>query len=165
MGFFDTLAKVGGALVERAQKDQARKMKEFSRKSASEGRPEPTIGGKTLREWKSSWQHLGTLSSASLSHLSSSVGLYKARLGGEIVYIGRAVEYSNGGLRKRLSDYTRESDSSRKHASGQLMNQHASQLSIEVLITGSDEEAANTAKKLEQYFIVTHSPKWNKMFK
>jgi hypothetical protein len=165
MGFFDTLAKVGGALVEQAQKDQARKMKEYSRKSASEGKPEPTIGGKTLREWEGSWQYLGTLDSANLSHLSSSVGLYRAKLQGEIVYIGRAVEYSNGGLRKRLSDYTRESDSSRKHASGQSMNKHASQLSIDVLITGSDPEAVDAAKKLEQYFIGAHSPAWNKMFK
>lgn len=165
MGFFDTLAKVGGELVQQAQKKQARQMKDLSRKAKSEGRSEPKIGGKTLREWEGSWDHLGTLSSASLSHLSSSVGLYRAKLGGKIVYIGRAVEYSNGGLRKRLSDYTRESDSARKHSSGQLMNQHANQLSIDILITGSDAEAVTVAKKLEQYFIGVHSPEWNKMFK
>jgi len=100
-----------------------------------------------------------------LSNLSNSVGLYKAELGGKVVYIGRAVEYSNGGLRKRLSDYTRESDSSRKHTSGQLMNQHASQLSVDILITGSDSDAVEVAKKLEQYFIGIYSPEWNKMFK
>lgn len=165
VGFFDTLAKLGGALVERAQKEQARKMKEYSGKSVSAGKPEPKIGGKTLREWEGSWQYLGTLDSANLSNLSGSVGLYRAKLRGEVVYIGRAVEYSNGGLRKRLSDYTRESDSSRKHASGQLMNEHASQLSIDILITGSDQDAVDAAKKLEQYFIGTYRPAWNKMFK
>ena len=91
--------------------------------------------------------------------------IYRAKLRGEIVYIGRAVEYSNGGLRKRLSDYTRESDSSRKHTSGQLMNEHASQLSIDILITGSNPEAVDAAKQLEQYFIGTYRPAWNKMFK
>lgn len=135
MGFLDILAKIGGTLVEQAQKEQSRRMKESSKNAVAEGKSEPEIGGKTLREWEGSWQYLGTLSTASLSNLSNSVGLYKAELGGKVVYIGRAVEYSNGGLRKRLSDYTRESDSSRKHTSGQLMNQHASQLSIDILIT------------------------------
>ena len=165
MGFFDTLAKVGGSLVEQAQKQKARQMKELSKKAKSEGKPIPKIGGNTLREWEGKWQHLGTLSSVNLSHLSGSVGLYRAKLGGKVVYIGRAVEHSNGGLRKRLSDYTRESNSSRTHKSGQLMNKHASELSMDVLITGEDAEASTVAKKLEQYFIGTHSPEWNKMFK
>src|SRR5574344_2001662 len=165
MGFFDTLAKICSELVQQAQKKQARQMKKYSRKAKSEGQSEPKIGGKTLREWEGSWQHLGTLSSAGLSNLSSSVGLYRAKLEGRGVYIGRAVEYSNGGMRKRLSDYRRDSDSARKHRSGQLMNQNASQLSIDVLITGSNAEAVAVAKKLERYFIGTHSPEWNKMFK
>lgn len=165
MGFFDTLAKIGSAAVEHAQKEQARQMKDYAKSDTSSGKEEPKIGGKTIREWERSWDYLGTLSNANLSHLSSSVGLYKAKLKGKIVYIGRAVEYGNGGLRKRLSDYTRDSDSSRKHKSGQLMHQNANDLEIEVLITGSNEIAAETAKKLEQYFIGSHSPEWNKMFK
>lgn len=165
MGFLDTLVKIGSSLVEEAQKQQARKMKEFSSKAASEGKDTPKLGGKTLPEWENSWNYLGTLSTASLGHLSCSVGLYRAKLGSKIVYIGRAVEHSNGGLRKRLSDYTRDSDSSRKHASGQLMNKHASELQMEVLVTGDDERAAEVAKRLEQYFIGIHSPEWNKMFK
>jgi hypothetical protein len=164
MGFFDTLLKVGGAVLEEAQKKQAQQMKSASRKASSEGKI-LKIGGKSLQEWERNWNYLGTLSSVSSSHLSGSVGLYRAKLGGKVVYVGRAVEYSNGGLRKRLSDYTRGSDSGRKHKSGQLMNQNADSLSIDVLVTGSDSEAANVAKKLEQYFIGTYSPEWNKMFK
>ena len=164
MGFFDTLAKVGAAVVEEAQKKHAQQMKNVSKKASSEGK-RLEIGGKTLQEWERNWEYLGTLSSSSLGHLSSSVGLYRAKLGGKVVYIGRAVEYSNGGLRKRLSDYTRGSNSARKHKSGQLMNQHADQLSIDVLVTGSDSEAANVAKKLEQYFIGIYGPEWNKIFK
>jgi hypothetical protein len=72
------------------------------------------------------------------------------------------VEYDNGGLRKRLSDYTRESDSSRKHASGRLMHEHTGQLQMEVLITGGDTAAVEVAKKLEVYFVGLHSPEWNK---
>ncbi len=165
MGLFDTLKKIAADLVQQAQKQQALQMDEYSRKLKSEGKTERKIGEKTLREWESSWEHLGTLSSASLSHLSRSVGLYRAKLRGKVVYIGRAVEYSNGGLRKRLSDYRRKSDSARKHKSGQLMNRYKEELDIDVLITGSDSEAAAVAKKLEQYFIRVYSPEWNKMIK
>ena len=45
------------------------------------------------------------------------------------------------------------------------MNEHASQLSIDILITGSNPEAVDAAKQLEQYFIGTYRPAWNKMFK
>ena len=165
MGFFDTLAKVGGAMVEQAQKKQTKMMKEASKQARKEGKPEPSIGGKTLREWEHKWEYLGTLSNASIGHLSNSVGLYRAKLNGKIVYLGRAIEHSNGGLRKRLSDYTRDSNSGRTHKSGQKMHKHASELSIDILITGSDSNAAGTASKLEKYFIGLYSPEWNKMLK
>lgn len=165
MGFWDKVMEIGGEMAIKAKQDHARRMGQVVKQAKAEGKKEPTIGGKTLGEWDRSWEHLGVLDSASLSHLSSSVGLYRAKLRGKVVYIGRAVEHSNGGLRKRLSDYTRSSNSSRKHTSGQLMNEHASQLVIDVLITGSNENAASVARKLESYFIGKYSPDWNKMLK
>lgn len=164
MGLFDTLGKLANAMVTQAQKQQAQQLQDAARRGARQGH-EPTIGGKTLRQWESSWEYLGALSTASLSHLSPYVGLYRATLRGQVVYIGRAVEYSNGGLRKRLSDYTRASDSSRKHRSGQLMHEHADELQIEILKTGTDAEAAEVAVKLERYFIGRYSPPWNQMLK
>ncbi|MCK9223420.1 MAG: GIY-YIG nuclease family protein [Limnochordia bacterium] len=163
MSIFDLLGKIGNAVFEQAQKHHAQQLRQYS-KSASEGKTH-RIGGKTLGEWESSWQPIGILAIASLSKYASFVGLYRARLNGKIVYVGRAVEHSNGGFRKRLSDYRRSSDSARRHKSGQLMNQHADQLYIEILVTGSDAEAARVAVKLEPYFIGLHSPKWNKMLK
>lgn len=37
------------------------------------------------------------------------------------MYVGRAIELNNGGFRKRLSDYSRGSDSARNHKSGRLI--------------------------------------------
>lgn len=155
MGFLKTLLDIGAGLAEEMGKSEARRISGSAEK----------IGGRTLREWERSWQPLGTLSGANISHLSNSVGLYRATLNSTIVYIGRAVEYANGGLRKRLSDYTRDSDSARKHQSGQLMHQNASRLHIDILVTGSDSEAAETARKLERCFIGMYSPEWNRMLK
>lgn len=80
-----------------------------------------TFGGLTLSQWDSRWIYLGTLSSLSLENLQTynkSIGLYKAEMNGEITYLGRAIEYNNGGFRKRLRDYVRNSDSARTHGSG-----------------------------------------------
>lgn len=165
MSFLKILGKVGSAIVKSAKEQQAIRMRDGIRNSSTGKKEAPNIGGKTLRQWESSWQYVGTLDSLDLSRYSRYVGLYKAELGGKLVYIGRAIEYSNGGIRKRLSDYTRESDSARKHTSGQLMHANASDLKISVLIVGNDEDAASATKKLEQYFIGRYSPEWNKMFR
>jgi len=165
MSFWKTLAKIGNAVIEEGRKQQSKQMRNGSR-NASTGRTEvPTIGGRTLREWEREWQYAGCLDSIDLSPYSSYVGLYKAELDGKVMYVGRAIEYSNGGIRKRLSDYTRESDSARKHTSGRLMHAHAADLEIYVLLVGRDEEAAGTTRKLERYFIGKYSPEWNKVFR
>jgi hypothetical protein len=165
MSFWKTLTKIGKAVIEEGMKQQSKQLRNGSRNAAT-GRTEvPTIEGKTLREWESKWQSVGYLDSIDLSPYSSYVGLYKAELGGKVMYIGRAVEYSNGGIRKRLSDYTRESDSARKHTSGKLIHANAAELKISILLVGTDEEAAEATRKLERYFIGKYSPEWNKMLK
>lgn len=123
-----------------------------------------TIGGRSVNDWDGSWRGIGLLANTELSPYSHYVGLYRAKMNGKIMYIGKATEYSNGGLRKRLSDYIRDSDSSRKHASGQLMHKHSQVLSIDILITGEDGEAAQIANKLEVLLIGKHQPPWNKQF-
>jgi len=66
------------------------------------------------------WQKLPNGLASDLSDYKDKVGLYRMKNeAGEVVYVGRAVEHNNGGLRKRLRDYTRESDTGRKHQSGQ----------------------------------------------
>lgn len=165
MSIWKTLGKIGNALIEEGMKQQSKRMK-YGTKNPTTGRKEvPTVGGKTFREWESGWQYAGYLDSIDLSRYSSYVGLYKAVLDGEVMYVGRAIEYSNGGIRKRLSDYTRDSDSARKHTSGRLMHANASDLKIYLLLVGTDEEAVAATKQLERYFIGKYSPAWNKVFK
>lgn len=164
MSFWKTLAELGGEIVQNAMKEQSRKMRN-GKKNPATGRIEyETIGGKTYRQWESGWRYAGRLDNLDLSRYSHSVGLYKAEMNGEVMYVGRAIEYSNGGIRKRLSDYTRDSDSARKHTSGRMMHANASDLSIYILVVGSDASAAEATRKLERYFIAKYSPKWNKQF-
>lgn len=165
MSFWKTVAKIGNAVIDEAKKRQSKQMRSGSRNPATGRKEVPTVGGRTFREWESRWQYAGRLDSIDLSRYSSYVGLYKAELNGRVMYVGRAIEYSNGGIRKRLSDYTRESDSARKHTSGRLMHANASDLEIYLLLVGTDEEAAQATRQLERYFIGKYSPEWNKVFR
>ncbi len=124
-----------------------------------------TFGGKTIEEWDSGWRSIGKLKDANLSPYNHFVGLYRHVVDGETVYLGRAVEYNNGGFRKRLSDYRRSSDSARTHTSGRTINSNLDKIETYILVVGSDKAAADLTKKLEPIFIKKYSPNWNKMLK
>ncbi len=113
-------------------------------------------------EWDNKWKSIGVLAEADLSHYNGLIGLYRAKLDGRIVYIGRAIEVNNGGFRKRLSDYRRDSDSGRKHQSGKLMFENAHRLQIDILIIGDDESVVPLIKELEREYISKIKPDWNK---
>ena len=125
------------------------------------------LGGKTVDQWDRTERGIGVLGNlqGNLSNLSGYVGIYKAYYNGELVYIGRAVEYANGGFRKRLTDYVRESDSGRGTGSSSKMHEHRNQIRIGVIVVGDDYEAAQITKKLEVMLIGKYRPKWNVQFK
>ncbi len=119
------------------------------------------LGNKSLSQWESKRKHVGTLSGSDFSAYATYVGVYCAKLNGEIVYIGRATERNNGGFRKRLNDYTRKSESSRSHHSGQKMYEHKSELQISIIITGNNSEVSYIACQLELSLIYKYKPEWN----
>lgn len=123
------------------------------------------IGGRTFEQWDRMWIPLGFLKDANLTPYNHSVGLYRHKVGGKIMYIGRAIELNNGGFRKRLSDYRRESDSARKHQSGKKINQYLNDIWTDVLVVGNDANAVTITKKLEEKFISVYQPEWNVCFK
>ena len=119
----------------------------------------------SLSEWARKWVCIGPLKTANLTPYNHCVGLYRHVINGETVYVGRAIELNNGGFRKRLSDYRRESDSGRTHTSGRLINQNLSKITTYVLVVGDTQEAIETTKELEKLFVKKYNPKWNIQFK
>ncbi len=119
-------------------------------------------GDKTVEQWNRNWQNIGPLETADLTPYNEYVGLYRHRLDGKIVYVGRAIELHNGGFRKRLSDYRRESDSARKHSSGSLIYDNLDRIKTDILIVGDTENAVEITKMLEGPFIAKYNPSWNK---
>lgn len=120
------------------------------------------LGGKSLEEWNRQWKSIGYLKYADLTPYNKCVGLYRHRIGSKVMYVGRAIELNNGGFRKRLSDYRRESDSARKHKSGRLIHEHLDQIVTDIIVVGDTEEAVKLTKDLEKLFIAKYNPPWNK---
>ena len=123
-----------------------------------------TFGGKTVSEWDCEWQYIGKLKDANLTPYNSCVGLYRHGVNGTTKYVGRAIQLNNGGFRKRLSDYRRESNSARKHASGRTIYENLDRIETYILVVGNTQEAVEITKKLEGEFVRRYNPEWNKQF-
>lgn len=111
----------------------------------------------------SEWEKIGFLneSDVNFKDYNKNIGIYKAIYEGVIVYIGKATELNNGGFRKRLRDYTRESDSARNYPSGQKMYENRNNIIIEIFIVENSEGGVERANELEIEFISQFNPKWN----
>lgn len=109
--------------------------------------------GKTVAQWDKEWIGIGPLKTANLTPYNHCVGLYRHVVNGKTMYVDRAIELHNGGFRKRLSDYRRESNSARKHLSGWTINEHLDDITTYILIIGDTEEAVLETKRLEGEFI------------
>jgi hypothetical protein len=119
------------------------------------------VAGKTISQWDRDWTPIAGGFSVPHPELRQSVGLIRAVFRGQVMYIGQATEWKNGGLAKRLADFTRPSPSGREHYGARYIRDHLGQLELEVLITGSDKQAAQTAKVLRAHMLALHSPPKN----
>lgn len=195
MGLFDTLINIGGALLEDAvknmeqrQKVANKKLKQYEKKISdldskknmmsteqleklkkakdALNKAKSSLGNKTIEEWDREWKCIGPLKTANLTPYNHCVGLYRHVVRGKTMYVGRAIELNNGGFRKRLSDYRRDSDSARKHSSGKTINSHLDEITTYILVVGNTEEAVEITKRLEHLFIAKYNyPEWNVQLK
>ena len=151
MDFLNIAKKVAGEILSEAVSQGSRSQSGMK------------TSGKTVAQWDREWICIGSLKTANLTPYNHCVGLYKHVVNGKTMYVGRAIELHNGGFRKRLSDYRRESNSARKHLSGRAINEHLDEITTYILVVGDTEEAVAETKKLEGQFIAYYGfPEWNK---
>ena len=110
-----------------------------------------------------SWIPLGLLTETTtdFSTYSTDIGIYRAILDNKVVYIGKATELGNGGLRKRLRDYTRSSASARNYPAGELMYSNRNNLQIEIVVFNRTVESIPNIEALEMQLIREMKPIWN----
>lgn len=114
-----------------------------------------------------SWIPLGPLTekSTDFSIYSKDIGIYRAILDDDVVYIGKATELENGGFRKRLRDYTRSSTSARNYPAGELMYSNRDNICIEIVLFKRTFESIPEIEKLETQLIWGMNPIWNRQGK
>ncbi|MDL4842464.1 GIY-YIG nuclease family protein [Aquibacillus rhizosphaerae] len=125
---------------------------------------EITYKGLTVTQWNRKWIWLGPLDALSidtLKHYNKVIGLYKMVINGNVVYVGKAIEFSNGGFRKRIRDYRRSSNSGRTHGSGRKIHENTGNLQVSILIVGSKSEDVKLVESLEIAMIKYLDPVWN----
>ncbi len=119
------------------------------------------VNGKTVAEWDQEWVPLKGGFGVLHSEYRRDAGLYKASLNGVVVALGKGTEIKNGGLRKRLSDFYRKSFSARNYKAGNAIHANLGQMTGEVLIVGSDNEAIECTEKLKKLMVNLHKPTAN----
>ncbi len=110
------------------------------------------------------WIKLGFLNESDndFAQYNKDIGIYKAILDEKIVYIGKATELNNGGFRKRLRDYTRDSDSGRDYPAGRYMYNYKEEIVIEIILMNRTDQGISEAEQLEKSLILELDPIWNK---
>lgn len=112
------------------------------------------VGGRRLEDWENSWRRIGLLPSAHLTAPRETMGLFRLRLGGDIVYLGRS---QGASLRRSLKGLHGGADPGT--ILGQHLRQRSHELVVEILITGCTE----VADSLEQRWLQQLRPPWNRL--
>lgn len=119
------------------------------------------VAGLPVYVWATRWQPLPGGLRQHHPGLRPKVGLFRVLLKGSPMYLGCATEFANGGLSKRLGDFTRPGHGARNHHAGALIYEHRDQVEIELIVTGNDHAAATIAKRLKDSFLAWDRPPWN----
>jgi len=117
------------------------------------------IDGKTIEEWDSEWADIPAWMSPDTYKLHGEVGLIRFLEDGKVVAYSLGTELE-AGLRKRLADFFRESESGRNYATGRRIYAQRHGLKVQVLTTGSDAAAQGYAHLLKSEMMRLHPPAW-----
>jgi len=118
------------------------------------------VGGKTVAEWDTDWVHIKNGFRETQKELTGLLGLYRAILDDQTKYIGESVQI-NEGLKKRLRDYSRKSDSSRDHYGAERIFENRDKVECEILVIGVDDDAVGATQELKALMIALYEPQWN----
>lgn len=117
------------------------------------------IGPKTVEEWDQGWANIPAWMSPDTYKLHGEVGLIRFLEDGKVVAYSLGTELE-AGLRKRLADFFRESESGRNYATGRRIYAHRHGLKVQVLTTGSDAAAQGYAHLLKPEMMRLNPPAW-----
>lgn len=114
------------------------------------------------RYWIAAGRLVDILDNVKVKDFINDAGLYRAKIGGEVKYIGCAGRSTSGGLKARLRDYL--NGRSCRYESGRKMYENRSIIDIDLLPLGDYPFASHAARALECWLIFQYrSTVWNKI--
>ncbi len=124
---------------------------------------ELVIGDKTLADWDKEWRQVEGGFKILHSDLNHTVGLYRGKIGDQIMVMGKGIEYKRGGgLRKRLGDFRgNPKKTGGNHHIGRKIREHIEILDLEILCTGLKARGAKIADELKPEMMNLHKPVWD----
>ena len=107
------------------------------------------------------WIELGYLIEVDkdFKNFNKDIGIFRASLNNEVVYIGQGIEIDNGGLKNRLRDFTRDGESGRNTNAGRLLFENRENIFIEVLLLNN--KTAAEIEEIKNDLIIEHKPLWD----
>lgn len=114
------------------------------------------------RHWIAAGKLIDILNNVKVKGYLQETGLYRAKIDGEVKYIGCAGRSTSGGLRVRLRDYL--NGRSCRYESGRKMHENRAIIDIELLPLGDYPFASYAARALECWLIFKYRKTvWNKI--
>ena len=130
--------------------------------AAAAGAPSALIAGKSLREWNDCWKPVTGGFKPKHPELRPYVGLARAVLNGQIVYIFRGTEHSKGGIEKSLQRIRGIEQTGNATSGPKAIRNQIDELELEVLLVGENKEAGEATKQLKRAMIKHLDPEWNR---
>lgn len=120
------------------------------------------IGDKSISEWNDSWKVIPGGFKPKHDELKSHVGLARAILKVETMYILRGIVHPRGGIEKSLQRIRGIDQTGNRGHGAREIRKNIDALELEVLLVGQGHKAAEDTKLLKKALIKYHDPEWNK---
>lgn len=117
------------------------------------------LGEKDIRDWDDSWITMGRVANIKEEQIpDDNVGLIQITLDGRVMYIIRAIDLLNGGIRKKYKDLF--CSPTKNGAIYHNICEYKDNINVSILVVGNDNNSINICRNLERQLISKNKPEW-----
>lgn len=122
------------------------------------------FGKISLRDWDLRWEPLANPFSESHPELRHVVGLFRAVLDGETMYVVCASE-TKGGIAKGLRRISGPNQTGNSGYGARMIRKHLDQVTVDILRVSDEQDSFKVTKLLKKAMVKRYDPDWAKPYK
>jgi len=119
------------------------------------------MAAKPLGQWDAEWQRLDGGFAVPHREVHGYVGVFRALLRGEVMYVGCSSAAKGGKLYQRLLNFKNQEQRSNSHYGATKIRENIAAVSLEVICLGRTSKEQFFARELKRLMIELHQPAWN----